>query len=75
MTLRFSVRCHLCSNHKLLSSIDLQRKLRSMGYSQDEIDGRMGKATKAAVIQFQKDRKLPIGQLDFATLKLLNLGK
>ncbi len=52
---------------------DIQTKLQTLNYYSDEIDGRFGKATKMAIINFQKDKKLPVGQLDFATLKLLNL--
>jgi hypothetical protein len=54
---------------------NVQSKLKTLGYYNDEIDGRMGKITKAAIIKFQKDKKLPIGQLDYSTLKLLDLVK
>lgn len=51
----------------------LQTKLQELGYYSDKIDGRLGKATKTAIIKFQKDKELPIGQLDFSTLKILGL--
>jgi len=54
---------------------DVQTKLRESYYYEGDIDGRFGKETKAAVIKFQQDRRLPVGQLDYATLKLLNLVK
>lgn len=54
---------------------DIQTKLVSLGYYSDKIDGRMGKLTKAAIIKFQKDNKLPIGQLDYTTLKMLKVVK
>lgn len=36
-------------------------------------DGNAGPATKAALVKFQRDHDLPIGQLDFQTLDALNI--
>jgi len=34
----------------------------------------MGKRTKAALAEFQKDNGLPVGSLDFETLDALNIS-
>jgi hypothetical protein len=39
------------------------------------VDNVMGSATKSALIKFQKDNSLPIGSLDFETLKALGVKK
>ena len=48
-------------------------KLQERGYQVGELDGVLGRKTKAALIQYQIDHNLPIGQLDFATIKKLGL--
>lgn len=53
----------------------LQTKLKESGYYNGTVDGRLGKDTQLAIMKFQQDKKLPIGQLDYNTLKLLELVK
>lgn len=48
----------------------IQEALIKKGYN-TPTDNIFGKETKAALIQFQKDNNLPVGQLDKETLKLL----
>jgi len=51
----------------------VQAALKSRGYEPGPADNVMGAATKAALIKFQKDNGLPVGQLDFETLKALGV--
>lgn len=53
----------------------LQTKLQEMGYYEDEIDGAFGKNTRRALVKYQQENDLPIGQYDFDTLKSLGLIK
>ncbi len=53
--------------------LPIQLKLQERGYQVGELDGVLGRKTKAALIQYQIDHNLPIGQLDFATIKKLGL--
>lgn len=52
----------------------VQDALRSRGYDPGQTDNVMGKKTKAALSKFQKDNGLPIGNLDFETLRALGLN-
>ena len=51
----------------------LQTKLKEMGYFNDVIDGDFGRKTQEALMRYQKDNNLPMGQYDFDTLKRLGL--
>ncbi len=51
----------------------VQDALRGRGYDPGPTDNVMGKNTKAALTKFQKDNGLPIGHLDFETLRALGL--
>jgi len=51
----------------------VQSALKSMGYDAGPVDNVMGSLTKAALTKFQKDKGLPVGQLDFETLKALGI--
>jgi len=53
----------------------VQNALISRGYEVGAAgaDNQLGAATKAALVKFQKDNGLPIGQLDFETLKALGV--
>ncbi len=53
----------------------IQQKLQSLGYYKGSIDGIFGKATEAAVKQFQRDNKLTVdGIVGKNTLKALGLS-
>lgn len=51
----------------------IQRKLQALGYEISYIDGVLGSQTKSAIVQYQQDNFLPIGQLDFDTLRKLEI--
>jgi hypothetical protein len=52
----------------------IQDALVKAGYDPGPIDNVMGTRTKAALTQFQKDKGLPVGNLDFETLKALGIN-
>ncbi len=65
----------LCQNK--INSVkikEIQAALKAKGYDPGAIDDQMGAKTKAALVQFQKDKGLPVGQLDFETLKALGVS-
>jgi len=65
----------LCSGDVTVSVIrQVQDALRSKGYDPGPTDNVMGSRTKAALVKFQKDNGLPVGQLDFQTLKALGVN-
>ncbi len=65
----------LCQNKINTVKIrEIQAALKSRGYQPGPVDNIMGSQTKAALVQFQKDNNLPIGQLDFETLRALGVG-
>jgi len=51
----------------------IQDALRSRGYNPGPSDNVFGAQTKAALTKFQKENGLPVGQLDFGTLKALGI--
>jgi hypothetical protein len=51
----------------------IQGALRSRGYDPGPEDNVMGTRTKAALVQFQKDKGLPTGNLNIETLKALGV--
>lgn len=51
----------------------VQIKLNALGYEAGEVDGVLGKQTKLAIMKYQQDNNLPIGQLDYLTIKKLGL--
>ena len=53
----------------------VQQALIDRGYNVGSAgaDGRIGAATKAALVKFQRDNGLPVGQLDFETLRALGV--
>ena len=51
----------------------VQESLRSRGYDPGPVDNVMGSRTKAALVKYQKDNGLPVGQLDLDTLRSLGL--
>jgi hypothetical protein len=53
----------------------VQQKLLYQGYEVGEVNGLLSKKTKEAILKYQVDNALPIGQLDFATLNRLGIAK
>lgn len=51
----------------------IQEKLKALGYYEDDIDGDFGKNTRIALMKYQQENELPMGQYDYDTLKKLNL--
>jgi len=51
----------------------IQSALSSRGYDPGPLDNVLGVRTKSALTKFQKDNNLPVGQLDFETLKALGI--
>ena len=52
----------------------VQRALKSRGYDPGPIDNVLGSRTKAALMKYQRDNNLPVGQMDFETLKSLGVN-
>ncbi|MBK8442558.1 MAG: peptidoglycan-binding protein [Sphingobacteriales bacterium] len=52
---------------------NLQEKLQAQGYDVGTIDGIMGSKTKNALVKYQQDHKLPIGNLNKETMAALGL--
>ena len=54
----------------------VQQALISRGYDVGTAgaDNRMGAATKAALVKFQKENGLPVGQLDTETMRALGIN-
>jgi peptidoglycan hydrolase-like protein with peptidoglycan-binding domain len=52
----------------------IQAALVKAGYEPGPTDNIMGARTKAALTKFQKDKGLPVGNLDFETLKALGVN-
>ena len=61
-----NVVCDELINADLINSI--KSALSRRGYSPGELDGVYDHKTKAALVKFQKDNNLPIGQLDEETI-------
>ncbi len=51
----------------------VQQALNDRGYNVGAVDGIIGAATKSQLTKFQRDNNLPIGRLDFETLKALGV--
>ena len=51
----------------------IQAALKERGYDPGPVDNEMGARTKVALASFQKDKGLPVGNLDFETLKALGI--
>jgi peptidoglycan hydrolase-like protein with peptidoglycan-binding domain len=52
----------------------LQHALKVRGYYEGPADNVFGAKTKEALIRYQKNKGLPIGNLDMDTMKSLGLG-
>ena len=65
----------LCQNKVNAVKVrEIQAALKARGYDPGPVDNIMGSQTKAALVKFQKDNGLPIGQLDFETLRALGVS-
>jgi len=53
----------------------VQDALRKAGYDPGPTDNIMGTLTKSALVKYQKDKGLPVGQLDYQTLKSLGIER
>lgn len=65
----------LCPNDYPKFIEPLQIKLQKMGYDVGLTDGVFGRKSKDALLQYQVKHGLPVGQLDFASLRHLGLIK
>ncbi len=54
---------------------DIQKALTREGYDAGRIDNQMGGKTKQALIKFQQDKGLPVGNLNIETLKALGVSE
>jgi len=52
----------------------IKLKLRDEGFYDGPVNNVMDAALKTALAKFQKSKGLPVGQLDFKTLKALEVG-
>ena len=64
----------LCGD-KLTASkiISIQRALKANGYDPGPLDDVFGSQTKAALVKYQQDKNLPVGNLNMETLKSLGV--
>lgn len=64
----------LC-NDKLTTEkiVEIQKALKARGYDPGPIDDVLGAQTRAALIKYQRDKNLPVGNLNFETLKSLGV--
>ncbi len=53
----------------------IQEALRREGYDAGPVDNQMGGKTKQALIKFQQDKGLPVGNLNMETLKALGINQ
>ncbi len=64
----------LCGDDLTSAKIaSIQRALQSKGYNPGPIDNIFGSRTKNALIQYQKDKGLPVGNLNLETLRALGV--
>ena len=63
-------------DYKVTASLNrqIQRALRDRGYDPGPIDNIIGTKTKAALVKFQKDNGLPVGNLNVETMKALGVS-
>ena len=52
---------------------EIQKALKREGYDPGPVDNQMGGKTKDALIKFQQDKGLPVGNLNTETLKALGV--
>ncbi len=54
---------------------EVAKKLKEKGYFKGKIEGVITEELKKAIIQFQKDHKLPVGNMNIETLRALGIKK
>ena len=65
----------LCNSDVTTATVrQIQAALRDRGYDPGPVDNVMGAKTKAALTKYQRDNNLPVGNLDFETLKSLGVN-
>ena len=65
----------LCEKDVTESRINqIQQALIREGYDPGPVDNQMGEATKQSIVKFQKDKGLPVGNLNMETLKALGVN-
>lgn len=65
----------LCGNDLTTEKIiQIQKALQANGYDPGPIDDLFGPLTKAALVQYQKDKGLPVGNLNLETLRSLGVN-
>jgi len=55
--------------------IELQTKLKELGFYNGPIDGIVGRQTRAAVKAYQKEKGLPVGGITYQVLKALGISR
>ncbi len=55
------------------SYLAIHKSLKQKGYYSDTLSNILNESTKLALVQFQKDNNLPVGNLDFDTLRMLGV--
>ena len=64
----------VCASNVTTSMVRaVQDALRTRGYDPGPTDNVMGARTKAALVKYQKEEGLPVGNLDYETLKSLGV--
>ncbi len=64
----------ICDQLALSHLTQIQKTLKKQGYLKGKADGILDQRTKLAIIQFQKDKQLPMGQFDYETLRILGIN-
>jgi hypothetical protein len=64
----------ICEKMNVPTIGKIQEALKRLNYYHGEINNQLDKSTKKAISKYQKDKKLPIGNLNVETLKSLGLG-
>jgi Ca-activated chloride channel family protein len=54
---------------------EIQQALLNKGYDTGPIDNVLGAKTRAALLQFQKDNNIPVGNLNLETMRLLGIER
>ena len=64
----------ICENDITKPIVDqIQNALRDLGYYNEDNNNKLDSKTKSALTDFQRENRLPIGQLDYETLDVLGV--